>query len=40
MGIAAKLCMEGMEYDSNWIEYLSKKMMTGIMKRIPEVGVE
>ena len=40
MGVAAKLCLEGMEYDSSWIEYLSKKMMNGVMKRIPEVRIE
>ena len=40
MGVAAKLCLEGMEYDSTWIEYLSKKMMNGVMKRIPEVRIE
>jgi len=37
MGMAAKLCMDGMEYDTKWIEYLSNKMMNGIMQRIPEV---
>lgn len=37
MGSAAKICLEDMEFDTKWITYLSNKLKTGILSRIPQV---
>jgi cysteine desulfurase len=37
MGAAAKVCMDDMDFDREWITYLSNKLKTAITTRIPDV---
>jgi len=37
MGAAARICREDMQFDSQWINYLSNKLWRGITERVPEV---
>eukprot|EP01038_Epipyxis_sp_PR26KG_P012945 gene12945-17357_t len=37
MGTAARLCHDDMDFDTQWVNYLSDKLKSGIMSRIPEV---
>ena len=37
MGAAAKLCLEDMDFDQQWISYLANKLQNGIKERIPDV---
>jgi cysteine desulfurase len=36
-GEAARICKEDMEFDTQWVNYLSNKLKTGIMNRISDV---
>lgn len=39
MGMAARLCREEMERDSQWVKFLSDRLRDGILSRIPAVTV-